>query len=251
MPEPLGAHIIRPYETKDSRLVHFLIGKANLGVLAVANNRAYAHPIILAIWVALSSIFAQYMKWWPKLESGWLAYFRVLPAFTSMAVAMMFLIDWINRPYFEDQAQEVLRAPDLRNISTHYSCHPGSGFWLFEYNDQVIGLIAVDASNKPDDDDKFSASKSEGKTATIRHFYVMEPYRVADVQEDLLKHAVKHAFSNPKVQRIEAFDSPLVPYLRACLRNAGFQLDHNTKKIGLLGWNVGVRYLSRNEWKGE
>lgn len=38
MPEPLGAHI-RPYETKDSRLVHFLIGKANLSVLAVANNR--------------------------------------------------------------------------------------------------------------------------------------------------------------------------------------------------------------------
>lgn len=35
MPESL----IRPYETKDSKLVHFLIGKANFGVLAVANNR--------------------------------------------------------------------------------------------------------------------------------------------------------------------------------------------------------------------
>ena len=38
MPESPGAHI-RPYETKDSRLVHFLIGKANLSVLAVANSR--------------------------------------------------------------------------------------------------------------------------------------------------------------------------------------------------------------------
>ena len=38
MPESPGAHI-RPYETKDSKLVHFLIGKANFGVLAVANNR--------------------------------------------------------------------------------------------------------------------------------------------------------------------------------------------------------------------
>jgi len=250
MPEPLAANI-RPYETKDSRLVHFLIGKANFGVLAVANNRAYAHPIILAIWVALSSVFVQYMKWWPKFQTqtGWFEYFRIVPAFAAMAVAVMFLIDWINRPYFEDQAQEVLRAPDLHNISSHYSREPGSGFWLFEYGDGIIGLIAIDASKKPDD--KSSTSKSKGKTATIRHFYVVEPYRVANVQEDLLEHAVKHAFSDPKIQRIEAFDSPLVPYLRACLRKAGFQFDHKTKKIGLLRWSLGVRYLNRDEWKGE
>lgn len=160
----------------------------------------------------------------------------------------------INRPYFEDQAQEILRAPDLRNISAHYSRDPASAFWLFQYGDDIIGLIAVDASNKLDDDEKSSASKSKSsksKTAIIRHFYVDEPYRVANLQEDLLEHAVKHAFSDPKVQRIEAFDSPLVPYLRACLRNAGFQHNHNTKKIGLLGWNLGVRYLNRDEWKGE
>ena len=38
MSEPINAQI-RPYESKDSKLVHFLIGKANLAVLAVANNR--------------------------------------------------------------------------------------------------------------------------------------------------------------------------------------------------------------------
>lgn len=157
----------------------------------------------------------------------------------------------INRPYFEDETEKVLRAPDLRNILAHYSRDPGSGFWLFEHGDQIIGLIAVDASNKPDDDDKSSASESKGKTATIRHFYVDEPYRVANVQEDLLEHAVKHAFSDPKVQRIEASESPLVPYHRVCLRNAGFQLGHNTKKIGLLKWSLGIRYLNRDEWKEE
>jgi GNAT superfamily N-acetyltransferase len=155
----------------------------------------------------------------------------------------------INRPYFEDQTQEVLRASDLRNISAHYSRDPGSGFWLFEHADQIIGLIAVDASNKPDD--KSFASESKGKSATIRHFYVDEPYRAAKIQEDLLEHAVKHAFSDPKVQRIEAFDSPLVPYLRACLRNAGFQFDHNTKTVGILRWSLSIRYLNRDEWKGE
>ena len=46
MPEAPGAHI-RPYENKDSRLVHFLIGKANLGVLAVANNRGvYSNSLL-------------------------------------------------------------------------------------------------------------------------------------------------------------------------------------------------------------
>ena len=162
---------------------------------------------------------------------------------------MLTWFERINRPYFEDQAQEVLRAPDLHDISAHYSRDPGSGFWLLQYGDEIIGLIAVDASNKPD---KSSASKSKGITATIRHFYVSEEYRSANTQEDLLEHAVKHAFSsNPKVQRIEAFDSPLVPYLRTCLRNAGFQLDHNTKKVGLFRWSLGVRYLNRNGWKGE
>lgn len=139
----------------------------------------------------------------------------------------------------------------MRDISAHYSRDPGSGFWLLEYGDQIIGFIAVDASTKPDKSSSASKSKGKGITATIRHFYVDEAYRVANIQEDLLEHAVKHAFSDPKVERIEAFDSPLVPYLRACLRNAGFQLDHNTKKVGLFRWSLAVRCLNRDEWKGE
>jgi RimJ/RimL family protein N-acetyltransferase len=131
----------------------------------------------------------------------------------------------------------------LRNISAYYSRDPGSGFWLLEYGDHFVGLIASDKPNK--------TSASEFKTATIRHFYVDQTYRTTNVQEDLLQHAVKHAFSDSKVQRIEAFDSPFVPYIRVCLQSAGFQLDHYTKKFILLRWSVGVRYLNRDEWKGE
>jgi len=134
----------------------------------------------------------------------------------------------------------------LYDIPTYYSNKPGSGFWLLEYGETFVGLIAVDATNKPKSS---STNETKGKTATIRHFFVEEAFRGTNIQEDLLEHAVKHAFKDPKVQRIEAFDSPLVPYLRACLRNTGFQLDHNTKKIGLLGWSLGVRYLDRDEWK--
>ncbi|KAF8807453.1 hypothetical protein BYT27DRAFT_7241992 [Phlegmacium glaucopus] len=245
MPDPI-AHI-RSYEAKDKKLVQFMIGKANFATLAVANQRVYTNPVTLAIWIALSSVFVQYMKWWPIPSLGWLGYLKPLPAFASMAVPIMFFVDWINRPYFENQTQEVLRSSDLHDIPAYYSNKPGSGFWLLEYGDRFVGLIAVDATNNESDDS--SVSEIKGKTATIRHFFVDEAFRATNIQEDLLQHAVKHAFKDPKVQRIEAFDSPLVPYLRTCLRNTGFQLDHNTKKIGLLGWSLGVRYLNRDGWK--
>jgi len=35
---PLPSAVIRPYEPKDKKLVLFMVGKANLQPLAVANN---------------------------------------------------------------------------------------------------------------------------------------------------------------------------------------------------------------------
>ena len=52
------------------------------------------HPIILAIWVALSAVMVQYLKWWPKPQTGWFEYFKVVPAFAAMAVPVMFFVDW-------------------------------------------------------------------------------------------------------------------------------------------------------------
>ena len=90
------------------------------------------------------------------------------------------------------------------------------------------------------------------KTALIRHFYVEEPFRSSNIQDDLLKHAVNYAFErDAKLERIEAPDSPLIGYLRPCLRSTGFELDHHTKKVGLLRWNLGIRYLERKSWNRE
>lgn len=57
-------------------------------------NPAYAHPITLAVWFALSSIFVEYMKWWPNPALGWIGYLKPLPGFASMAVLVMFFVDW-------------------------------------------------------------------------------------------------------------------------------------------------------------
>ena len=46
----------------------------------------------------MSSVFAQYMDWWPNAEYGLWSWLRVLPAFFAPAVPIMFLIDWYVIP---------------------------------------------------------------------------------------------------------------------------------------------------------
>ncbi|KAH9486888.1 hypothetical protein JR316_0000953 [Psilocybe cubensis] len=237
---------IRPYSPEDRKLVQFMVSKANLQALAVANNKAYAHPLTIAIWAGLSSLMIYWLKWWPADQHGWMEYLKPLPALASIAVPIMFFIDWINRPFFEEMTQEILRYPDLADISKYYFQQPSSGLWLLEYGQTFVGLIAMDAATPSG---KTKKIEKQPKTAVIRHFYVEEQFRPSKIQDDLLKYAVDHAFNNdPKLERIEASDSPLVSYLRPCLRSAGFELDHHTKKVGILQWNLGVRYLDRETW---
>jgi len=164
-----------------------------------------------------------------------MAYLSPLPAFACMAIPIMFLIDWINRPYFEKLTQDALRQPDIRDLEAHYARSPSSGFWILEYGVRFIGIIALDAFVT---------------TPTIRHFFVEEEYRTSDIQTDLLSYAVGHAFrSDDRVQRIQARDSPLVPYARQTMRSSGFQLEKHIDKVGVFGWKLGVRVLERAEWE--
>jgi ribosomal protein S18 acetylase RimI-like enzyme len=254
MVEP-SAHI-RAFEAVDDKLVRFVIGKANLGTLAVANRQAYAHPLTISLWIAVSCIFVQVMHWWPKSEFGWWGYLSPVPAFGSTAVPVMFLIDWLNRPFFEKLAQDALRRPDILNIQSYYARSPFSGLWILEYGETFVGLIALDASLDSESDDlvtsetKSNFKKGTSRTATIRHFYVEEQFRGIGMQKDLLDHAVRHAFSsNSTVRTIKAADSPLAPYVRVCLRSAGFQLQKHTETVGVFAWKLGQRILERDDWK--
>ena len=119
MPEQLPARI-RAYSPQDEKEVRFMVGQAQMESLAYANNRskvlssnycsvthsdthtrlrfssslAYFHPVTLAIWIAVSSVFAQYMNWWPNNTYGILSWLQVLPAFFAPAVPIMFYVDW-------------------------------------------------------------------------------------------------------------------------------------------------------------
>ncbi len=152
---------------------------------------------------------------------------------------VLIVIHRLNRPYFEEQTQIVLRKPDMADLCAYYANpkHPASGFWILEYGDTFVGLVAVDASS----DDQ----------ATISHFYVDEPYRAAHAQNDLLSYAVKHAFtSSHAVKAVVAEHVAVRDYLCRALDAAAFLPIEKVKaRVGVFKWKVGMRRLNRNVWE--
>lgn len=217
------------------------------------------------------------MQWWPAGVHGFLEYLKPLPAFFSMALPIMFLIDWsalslylsvpdspahrLNRPKFDRNLQEMLRRPDLVDVTAYYSRSPASGFWFLELDDKFIGLIAIDASKDSTSDDvvmrpksgikgrRPSYSKGTSNTATIRHFYVEEPFRVAFAEDDLLEYALKHVFTaSPEIQVVRATESALEPYIGKALRKQGFKPLKTLSTIGIFNWEVRLHQLRRGAW---
>ncbi|EPQ60773.1 hypothetical protein GLOTRDRAFT_68702 [Gloeophyllum trabeum ATCC 11539] len=241
MVEPVARiRLYKPSE-EDDKLVRFVLGKAYMGLLAEANQRAYFHPLMIASWVAMSCIFIQVMHWWPDYDAfGWLSFLKPLPAFASMAVPFMFFIDWRNRPAFEKLTQNTLRKPDIFDIASYYSRSPASGLWILEYGQSFVGLIAVDAS--PDSTSEITISadttceftSGTSAVATIRHFHVEEKYRKSGVQDDLLEHALRRTFeSAEQVQKVRIVYCPLATYIGECLRKYGFRTVEHTSVSGV------------------
>lgn len=148
------------------------------------------------------------------------------------------------------------------DILGYYSRSPSSGFWMLDYDNQFLGLIALDASyesvstqadsleKSTENTNEAAMQKGSGKTAIIRHFYVDEVYRSSGIQADLLKHAVKFAFdSDDQLLRIRAPDSPLHPYISSCLQAAGFAIEHPIEEVGLFKWKIYMRTLERGVWE--
>ncbi|KAF8626526.1 hypothetical protein AX15_004831 [Amanita polypyramis BW_CC] len=241
-----SAHI-RRFEDADGRLVRLIIGKAALEPLAVANRWGYAHPIFLSVWLALSMALVQCMNWWPSQGLSFLRFLSPLPAFAAMAVPLMFFVDWFNRNDFEDRAQEILRRQDAADFAHYYSGVPGSGLWIVEYGEKFVGLIAMDAK-EDDKKNKKNVSKRVNQ-ATIRHFYVDEPFRSTGIQDDLLAHAIRHTFETSSIVTVNVEGNPLTSYVQKALRSAGFVQGNKLRSIGLFGWQLHEMVLDKARWK--
>ncbi|KAI0825182.1 hypothetical protein BC628DRAFT_1375904 [Trametes gibbosa] len=260
MVEPVAR--MRPVEAADRKLVLFAIGKAEMEPIATANRKLYSNPLVLALWIGLSSVFVEYMSWWPNPEHGLFGYLSPIPALGTVSIVFMFAIDWLNRWGFEDRSAHILRRPDLVDIPAYYSRSPSSGFWILEYNGRFVGMIALDASPDAESDEQIVAgsikkdragqvkmSKGTSKIATIRHFHVEEAYRGAGMQDDLLDYALTHAFTaDTKLEGVRAVESSLKRYIGDALRKRGFALEKKAERIGTLRWKQGISLLERGSW---
>jgi len=250
---------IRAYSPRDEREVRFMIGQAHMEPLAYANNGTYFHPLTLAVWIGLSSMFAHYMDWWPNSSYGILSWLQVLPAFFASAVPVMFYIDWKNRPYVENSVENILRRLDLPDIKAYYARSPASGFWLLEYGDKIIGLIAVDASLDATNDATVTQEappraalgrRGTSPVATIRHFFAEEAYRRVKIEDDLLQFAVESTFTaEERVKSVRMLASPLRPAILDSLRRNKFSKGDQVETVGILGWDVCWYTLERSQWE--
>lgn len=158
---------------------------------------------------------------------------------------------------------KVLRRPDLLDIATYYGRSPSSGVWVLVYGDKFVGFVAVDASVDSRSDETVTDAAQEDRrylqriakpgtssVATIRHFYVMEEYRATGVQNDLLEIAVRNAFENDRaVKSIRAVESALEDWATRAYQDLGFVIDKKIGKVGVLGWDLRSRILTKEKWE--
>ncbi|KAH0838341.1 hypothetical protein J3R83DRAFT_6620 [Lanmaoa asiatica] len=277
--------IIRTYRPGDEKIVKFTLGLAAMEGLAVANRRgrskfptkkkqahgltdraAAFHPLILSLWVGLSCIMIQLLNWWPKLEYRLLGWLLPLPAFGCWGIAILFAIDWFNRPYFEDAASDLMRRPDFVNLQKYYARSPSSGLFILEYGNQFVGLAAIDASTDSQSEQSLVKKSEQGhvladktknfyssgtsSVATIRHFFVEERFRKSDVQQDILAFAARHVFTTAQdVKVLKASATPLLGYKYNTLRGLGFSVEKQVGKLGIFGWRVDAMNLERARWE--
>jgi hypothetical protein len=144
----------------------------------------------------------------------------------------------VNRPYFERTVEKTMAAPDLLNIERTY-CKPPSSFDILEYEGKAIGILAIDATPKPD---------KPGR-AYIRHYYIADPYRESGVQNDLLAHAIPRLFASPDIDSVEAPYSMLHPYVKKALLERGFKIASSRKNGHYISWEVGTALLTKEKWE--
>lgn len=133
-----------------------------------------------------------------------------------------------------------------------------SSFWVLELGDHILGILALDASADATsqcpigDTEKDTQSNS---AAVIRHFWVEEPFRRTDIQDDLLVHALTHALQadpNKRIRELRAEDNQLSPYIGQALRKQGFrpiQDPDQVRNVGVLRWKITPMSLDRERWR--
>jgi len=235
----VGKPVIRPFREDDMKEMKLLLGMSAMEPLQTANYRAYTHPLILSIWIGLSSIFIRIIGWWHTQQFGWLGW---IPSSAAMGYPILFAIDCIQRFHFVEAFKRRLLSEDILDIESYYNDSPPSQFWVLEWNNRPIGYIGVDATYPdetltnivneeeklgpiPSSDPKSNPAQKKKAAeilnnrrterikarekprspthAVIRHFHVDRMYHNSGIQYDLIQTAIGNAFTNsiPKTEK--------------------------------------------------
>ena len=163
----------------------------------------------------------------------------------------------------EEAAEDVLRRVDLLDIQKHYARSPASGFWILEFSNKIIGLIAIDASRDATNDEPVTKQPKEqlrerlgqhgtSRVAVVRHFFAEEAYRRVGIEVDVLQFAVRSTFGADRtVKSIRMLASPLRPAILDTLRRCKFIKGDRVGTIGILGWEVCWYTLERTQWEAD
>lgn len=220
--------------------------------------------------------FWRHWQWFIITTVGFIA------SFATVSVVVMVAIEYYHLTMFNGQVRKVLASDDLLAIDQYYgtqrasgtntdkrrektgSPHPASGLWICEYNDQVIGCLALDAQqphlaqlpsiHTSEFERAKKGTKSSGASSTktvkstgfgdkpdsladyasLRHFIVMRKYRRFHIGSDLLSHALRHASSNG-IKVVRAPTSSLQPEAFAMFRQYGFVGPETSSQAGRTG----------------
>ncbi|KAG9086109.1 hypothetical protein FRC07_013203, partial [Ceratobasidium sp. 392] len=221
--------VIRLFDArKDLKEVQLLVGMGSMEQLAIANRIAYSHPITISIWLVCASALIQTLHLWPNGSgpNGWLGYLAPLPILACTALPVLFGIDWLHRPIFEDMLKVNIRT-FTKATAIRSSKNPKNPplQLVMEYKNVPIGCLFAQP---------ISSAKRE-PTYRITHFHVDAPYRRAGVGNDLLSYAVKDL---EKIEgEIVAVTTCLTPYTSECLQAAGFTRSEASIRV----WDEGTK----------
>ena len=129
----------------------------------------------------------------------------------------------------------------MQGLSTFYAKAPSSGIWILEYGERFVGIIALDGQAG-------ALDERTKRIGLIRHFHVEEAYWPSNIQADLLEYALRHGFQKGGLDVIETIDSPLLPYKRTSLTQAGFELVKYTATVGVLRWKLALWRIDKETW---
>ncbi|GAA5938973.1 uncharacterized protein JCM15063_004381 [Sporobolomyces koalae] len=204
--EPAPA-TIRPYDAKrDNKLTRYLIGAGVMEPSSLANRTALFKPVSLLVCAIMAHVFTVYLgsgypaivhnlfsshpKPLNELSPIWQSttdFLLLVPLFVGPPIIVLALFELRHRNVFEAEMRRAIGEEDLRNIAKYYDVQSTDaearqldhekqpeqrkGFWVFEYDNRILGLVGLDGTKpgQPLDSvmDHIEALKTTKKTKEV------------------------------------------------------------------------------------